>query len=281
MSDMPSFVSRTSPRRAVKGPVWWFAFRDNRLLVQSSADGLETLPPFAMTLDSLGLEPTGVLYLGELGDAHCFAAGLEADTDPPPGYDYAGLRQLFDRLPQDLFAVAVRAIQLIAWDRDNRFCGRCGAPTENQTSERAKRCPACGLSRYPRISPAIIVAVTRGPQLLLARAQRHPAGFFSVLAGFVEPGETLEEAVRREVKEEVGLDIEQIAYFGSQPWPFPDSLMLAFQARYAGGVITREEAEIAEAGWYAASEIPERIPPPISIARRLIDDFVARHGHPG
>ena len=139
--------------------------------------------------------------------------------------------------------------------------------------ERAKLCPACGLTTYPRISPAIIVAVTKGDTLLLARGHRHPPGFYSVLAGFVEPGETLEETVRREVREEVSLEVDDIRYFGSQPWPFPDSLMVAFTASYASGEITLEELEIADAGWYTAANLP-LVPPPISIARSLIDAFV-------
>lgn len=143
-------------------------------------------------------------------------------------------------------------------------------------TERAKECPDCGLLSYPRISPAIIVLVMKEDRLLLARAHRHPPGFYSVLAGFVEPGENLEEAVAREIREEVGIEVEDICYFGSQPWPFPDSLMIAFTCRYSSGDITLEEDELQDAGWFSPSDLPP-IPPKISIARQLIDWFVAEH----
>jgi NAD+ diphosphatase len=173
-----------------------------------------------------------------------------------------------------LFWVAGRAIQIVEWDRTHQFCGHCASPMVAKTAERAKECPQCGLTNFPRLAPAVIVAVVRDNQILLARSHRHPAGFYSVLAGFVEPGETLEEAVAREIKEEVGIEVGDIRYFGSQPWPFPHSLMIGFTAVYAGGEIRCDETEIEEAGWFAADALPQ-IPGPISISRRLIDWFVA------
>jgi NAD+ diphosphatase len=132
------------------------------------------------------------------------------------------------------------------------------------------------LTNYPRLAPAVIVAVERDDQLLLANNARFPRGFYSVLAGFVEAGESLEQTVAREIKEEVGITVSDIRYFGSQPWPFPHSLMIAFQAKYADGEFVLEEAEIADAGWFSADNLPQ-LPPPLSIARRLIDDFVRRN----
>jgi NAD+ diphosphatase len=150
--------------------------------------------------------------------------------------------------------------------------------------ERAKKCPQCGLTSYPRLAPAIIVRIERdGPdsrEILLAHNKRHPAGFYSVLAGFVEPGETLEECVRREIREEVGIEVKKINYFGSQPWPFPHSLMVAFTAEYANGDIILEEEELDDAAWFSPGDLPP-VPPPISIARQLIDSFAQAHGnHP-
>jgi NAD+ diphosphatase len=142
--------------------------------------------------------------------------------------------------------------------------------------ERAKQCTACSSRVYPRISPAVIVAITREDKLLLARASRFKTGMHSVIAGFVEPGETLEECVRREVSEEVGLEIKNIRYFSSQPWPFPDSLMIAFTAEYSSGEITVDNSEIVEANWYKADELPE-IPGKASVARKLIDWFCENH----
>lgn len=145
----------------------------------------------------------------------------------------------------------------------------------NKNDERAKVCPSCGFVNYPRISPAMIVAVTRGREILLAKGSRFQGGFYSVLAGFVEPGETFEECVEREIKEEVGLKVKNINYFGSQPWPFPDSLMVGFTAEYAGGDITIDNKEILDAGWYTAEGLP-LIPGNGSIARRLIDWYVQK-----
>ena len=143
---------------------------------------------------------------------------------------------------------------------------------EDMPDERAKRCPACGLVNYPRLSPAVIVAVIKGDQILLARNKRFRAPFYSVLAGFVEPGETLEQCVQREIHEEVGLSVKNIRYFGSQPWPFPNSLMIGFVADYAGGEIAVDNSELMEAGWFSAESLPV-LPSPISIAWQLIDWF--------
>jgi NAD+ diphosphatase len=147
---------------------------------------------------------------------------------------------------------------------------------EDKTDERAKTCPACGLNSYPRLSPAVIVAVVKDDKLLLATSPRFRSSFWSVLAGFVEPGETLEDCVVREVEEEVGITVRNVRYFGSQPWPFPDSLMLGFTAEYAKGEIKTDGMEIVEADWFGADNLPN-VPPSVSIARRLIDWFVENY----
>lgn len=189
---------------------------------------------------------------------------------------FKGLREMFGFLEDDLLGLAGRANQIVNWDQAHQFCGRCGKKMTYKEDERAKICPSCDLINYPRISPAIIVAVIRDNKILLARSPRFPASFYSVLAGFVEPGESLEECVAREVKEEAGVDIKNIRYFGSQPWPFPDSLMVGFTADYAGGEILMDKTEILDAGWFAADNLPQ-IPGKISIARRLIDWFAEQY----
>lgn len=239
-------------------------------------DGQQIVPRLDNFTD-LGLSVIRQQYLGQLGENACFSVELEAKATPPLGMLFQDLRHLLMRLDDELGRLAGRAIQIVAWDRDHQFCSRCGAIPETLPHERAKKCPNCGLNSYPRLSPAIIVRVRRGDEILLARAHGWPPGMYSVLAGFVEPGETLEEAVAREVQEEVGLQVENIRYFGSQPWPFPNSLMLGFTADYAGGELRLEEAEIEDARWYPLDQLP-KIPPKISIARRLIDDF--RHSTP-
>jgi NAD+ diphosphatase len=180
---------------------------------------------------------------------------------------------MFSVLPDELFWIAGRALQITTWDLTSRYCGRCGHPMEKSEIERAKVCPACGFKSFPKISPAVIVAVTKENRILLARAYRFPVKIYSVIAGFVEPGETLEECIKREIEEEVGIQVKNIQYFGSQPWPFPNSLMIAFTAEYASGTLQIDDEEIMDAGWYAADGLPP-VPDKISIARRLIDWFV-------
>jgi NAD+ diphosphatase len=225
----------------------------------------------------VGPVPRTALFLGELAGVPCFARLLAESEPPPEGSDPIALRQLFGALPDEDFAVAGRALGLTAWDRDHRYCGRCGAATERSLTERVRTCSRCGHGAYPRLSPAIIALVERDGRALLARNARFSLPFFSTLAGFVEVGETLEAAVAREIHEEAGIAITDIRYFGSQPWPFTGSLMIGFTARWAGGDIVADPTEIADADWFLPDELP-RIPPRLSIARELIDDFVRRHG---
>lgn len=219
--------------------------------------------------------PAEGLYLGELDGAPCFAR----EGDPPEGTAPMPLRQLFGVLSEDAFGVALRALGFLAWDRDHKFCGRCGTETARSTEERARTCGSCGLVAYPRISPAVIVLVEKDGKALLARNARTRMPFFSTLAGFVEVGETLEQCVARELREEAGIDVRDVRYFGSQPWPFTGSLMIGFTAHWAAGELAPEPTEIAEADWFAPDALPV-VPPKLSIARELIDDFVSRHRSP-
>ena len=274
-----SFHPAVTPPTVASGLAYWLIFRGSELLV--SADGEDTSLPLLESAADLDLPIVRHHYLGllETGGRQlpCFTAETTADALPPAGTAFYTLRRLFGRLDEPLLALAGRAVQIVDWDRTHTYCGACASPVEQLEHERAKRCPSCGLTSYPRLSPAMIVRVQRqgeqGPEILLARNHRHPAGFYSVLAGFVEPGESLEECVRREVCEEVSIEIKNIRYFGSQPWPFPNSLMIAFTADYAGGALRLEKEEIADAGWYRPDTLPP-VPPPVSIARRLIDSFV-------
>jgi NAD+ diphosphatase len=202
---------------------------------------------------------------------------LDGEPGAPAGLAWCGPRDLMLRSSPAAFAPVARALMLAEWERTHRHCGRCGTPTVAEPGEHARRCPACGLRAYPRLSPVVIVAVTAGERILLARAARFPPGLFSVLAGFVEAGETLEEAVHREVREEVGVRLADVRYAGSQPWPFPHQLMVGFTAVHAGGAPVPDGAEIVEARWFGAHELP-RLPPPASIARRLVDAWAAGAG---
>lgn len=280
------FVSSpTAPNPPASEPAYWFLFQGDRLLVRIGPYSVAVIPE-AYSPTELDIRPERIQYLGCLEDGlggrrHCYSGDVDPSAPLPGDMRAEGLRELHDPLGDLLFNLAGRAVQIANWDRTHQYCGQCGARTETQSHERAKRCPQCGLTSYPRLSPAIIIAVVRktaaGNRLLMARNHRFPPGRYSVVAGFVEPGESLEDAAEREVREETGIRIKNIRYFGSQPWPFPNSLMLGFTAEYDCGEVTIEEAEIADAQWFAADEMP-RLPPKISIARRLIDWFVAENG---
>jgi NAD+ diphosphatase len=268
-----SFVSLVTPPEEQLEAAWWFVFREGSLLVR--IDDQVASVPLTVDLRDLGLEPIRQQYLGRLDGRDCYSAEVAGEMEPAEEWRYQGLRRLFSLLPDGLFWTAGRAIQIVAWDRDHQFCGRCATPTVTMRGERAKVCPNCDLHTYPRLSPAVIMLIERGNEVLLARSHRHPPEWYSVLAGFVEPGETLEEATAREIYEEVGLRVKNIRYFGSQPWPFPNSLMIAFTCEYAGGEIVLEEAEMAEAAWFTADRLP-KIPGTSSISRQLIDWFVEK-----
>ena len=269
---------------SVEGPAektdlaYWFVFQERKMLVV--VGGAESGPPLARDIRGIGIHPIREIYLGSLNGIHCYAAEVEGSIGPPKGMSFHGLRGLHGHVDEALFRVAFKAIHTIEWDRADQYCNRCGSKNQPKVGERAKECPRCGFVSFPRISPAIIVLVEHEGKALLASSPRFKEGFFSTLAGFVEPGETLEDAVRREVKEEAGIDVKNIRYFGSQPWPFPDSLMVGFTAEYAGGEIKIDDNEILDARWFPADRMPE-IPGKISIARALIDHFLEKAGKKG
>jgi NAD+ diphosphatase len=273
MGENRKFISGMIPPEKRSEPAWWFIFQENKLLTYQKPESV-TLP-LLIDLNELGLTITRQNYIGKLDNLHCYVAEVAGETNPPEGMAFEGLRQVYGRLDEDLFWIAARAVQIIDWDRTHQLCGRCGAPLRNRTTERAKECLQCGLLYFPRLAPAIIVLVERGRELLLARSRHFMPGMYSVLAGFVEPGESLEEAVVREVREEVGIEVKNLKYFGSQPWPFPHSLMIGFTATYASGEISLDDEEIEDASWFTIDHLP-RVPGKISIARKLIDWFLAK-----
>lgn len=254
-------------------PALWFLYKGDHLLVFRGGD---LAVPSAEYVEELDVEVLFRREIGSLGGRACWAAEVAPEAGPPEGMEFRNLRSLFSGTSEDLFRMAGRAKQIVGWHTTHRFCGRCGGETGPVAGELAKKCPRCGTLHYPRLSPAIIVLVRDGTRVLLARSPGFPEGMYSVLAGFVEPGESIEEAVRREVREEVGIEVANLRYFGSQPWPFPNSLMIGFTTEYAGGELEIEPAEIEDAGWYEPGALPP-LPPRVSIARAMIEGFVAQH----
>lgn len=258
------------PETAFTETPLYLPVRDGQILVAETETGVE-LP----TTPIAGRRH----MLGSIDERPCIAIDVDG-AQPPSSLTAIGLRELHGLVSDLQWGLASRAVQVVGWDRNHRFCGRCGTETEPQPAERQRRCPNCGLSVYPRLTPAIIVLVTRGDEdqeALLAWGRRRRSPYYSTIAGFVEVGESLEEAVEREVKEETGIEVRQISYFGSQPWPFPGQLMVGFRARYASGEIEVQRSEIVQAGWFTAAEADRETTPrgPFSIAGWLIDGWIA------
>lgn len=266
---MPFQTGFVPPRENSKGELW-FILQNQKLLIKENSHGL--MIPGSSDIAAIKLQARYPQYLGSLDGRPCYAAEYPKDRTVSNPFCLESPRMLFGRLDDDLVWIAGLANHLVFWNTNHQYCGRCGSLTETKTDERAKICPECGLVNYPRLSPAVIVAIIKDNQILLATSPRFKSNFYSVLAGFVEPGETLEDCVKREVREEVGIEVKNIRYFGSQPWPFPDSLMVAFTCEWAKGEIVIDHNEILKAGWFGVDNLPV-VPAKISIARRLIDWF--------
>ncbi len=272
MNIVPGYKSSAAPG----GSNYAFLFAGDKLVLRQAGSGFEIALLTGKEL--AGFDPSNLQYLGMMDNLPCFAGdAAESAVREHPGFITARLFELFGKADEGLFRAAGTAYQLAVWMRNAQFCGRCGSPLKNHESDRARECASCGYVLYPRISPAVIVAVVRDRKILLARAKRFRSPFYSVLAGYVEAGESAEECVKREVMEETKIGLKNIRYFTSQPWPFPDSLMLAFTAEYESGEISIDEKEITEAGWYDAQTLPA-IPGSVSVARKLIDWFISVYG---
>ncbi len=258
------FVPAVAPTDKPSPVAWCFAFLDGQLLLPDDGDG-QLLP-----LPAEAFEPAARHYLGRLAGLDCWAMKLMA---MPAGWQALPLRAAMMALPEAQMLLAGRAAQILEWDRAHRFCGVCGTATESLPDERARRCPACQHAVYPRLNPAMMALVWRGEELLLARAPNFKPGMFSALAGFVEAGESLEDCVHREVAEEVGLTVKNLRYYGSQSWPFPHSLMVAYTAEWVAGEIRPQPGEIEEAEWFPIDALPG-IPQRFSISGHLIRDTV-------
>lgn len=222
-----------------------------------------------------GLDGLSSHYLGTIGNVPIFAEEVDPEAEEPPGYAFDSLWSFLTTVEQPVFYLIGRAKQLVEWHQQHHYCGACGGVTSTAPTDRSRKCENCNISFYPRLSPSIIVLVHRGEEILLARNAHARGNFYSTLAGFVEPGESIEETVHREVFEEVGIRVKNLKYYSSQSWPFPNSLMLGFHAEYDSGEITIQEEEIADAQWFHYKDLPNK-PAMISISGWLIDDYIKR-----
>lgn len=249
----------------------WLIIRNEDILVLNGNDvyldesNVFSLKPYFLRHFSLG-SLDGIEYL---------AAEVEANFEFQGSYEFVSLRHALSLMAPEHYSTGVKAYSVIHWDRSHQFCGHCGKNTIAREKQFERFCHSCNVSFFPRISPSIIVLIHKNDHLVMARSPHFPSGVYGLIAGFVEAGETLEEAVHREVEEEVGLKVKNISYVGSQPWLFPDALMLAFTAEYNSGDIIIDNEEIEDAGWYRYDDLPGRPSLAISIASKVLDDFVS------
>jgi NAD+ diphosphatase len=269
-----SFVKSALVPEIRSETAYYFIFSRNDILVAENFPDPLSIPCIPETAAAeMGLK--GVRFLGQYGSTDCWCARI-GPADLPAKHRLISLRALYGKVGADFWSISGYARQIHDWNLNFQFCGRCGQATQAATKEHSRVCPQCGLTFYPRISPAIITAVVKENQILLARGVNFPIKeMFSVLAGFVEPGESLEDCVRREILEESGIRVKRIRYFNSQSWPFPDSLMIGFTAEYAGGSLSIDRTELLEAHWFTRDNLP-LVPGRPSLAGELIDWFV--HG---
>lgn len=266
----PSFTSRNQENSAA----YWFVFKVNEMLVDTNQGKIQI--PFAHNLEEFNISPIRIQYLGTFNENPCYSAEVDPETTHPQGMDFRELRSLYDDLDEDVYLLAGRAIQVVNWDSSHQFCGKCGTPTKTADNEMAKICPECGFTSFTRLSPAVITAIIKDGKLLMAKHTRTPGNMYGLIAGFVEAGETLEEAVKRETMEEVGIKVKNIEYFSSQSWPYPHSLMIGYTADYESGEIKVDGNEITDARWFSINELPQ-VPSRISIAGELIKWYIDNH----
>lgn len=252
---------------------WWFIFYQNKIVIEQTNEGLYTIPHLLdMPLPKPPVEHIHEFTFQEYEP--CIAFELSELPPLMSSYSLVGLRDSYDYLAQTQYLAAGYASQLIYWDKTSCFCPVCGTEPKRKALN-MKKCPHCQKELYPPVQTAIIVLIQKGEEILLAHAHNFKAEFYSLIAGFVEIGETLEEAVQREVKEETGLAIQNIRYFGSQPWPYPSGLMVGFVADYRSGEIKLQEEELRSAAFYSKENLPT-LPQKLSIARRLIDWWLTK-----
>lgn len=251
-------------------PAYWFIVQNDGLLLLKKNNSL----PNDTDVASLSPRFLRQINIGDFNHSHYCCAELSSEEDIPDIFHVLSLRQALALFTQGMYGMAVKAYSVINWDKNHQFCSRCGRTTVQQAKGFERLCTSCALPFFPRISPSIIVLIKKEDHLLMARSPHFLHGVYGLIAGFVDVGESAEDAVHREVMEEVGLQVKNLTYFDSQPWPFPDSLMLAYTADYASGEIAIDNVEIEAAGWYKYDSLPGRPSVATSIASKLINHFV-------
>lgn len=267
-----SFTTQIHPIAATRQDALWFIFQDEHILLEKTPQGF--IIPKQSTIHAWPISYTNQHYLGLLEQVPCFVAQYQDKKLSllPDNVVFQPIREAYHLLHHNeaLCHVVTRAKQILHWDQHHQFCGRCGTKTQMSETERAKICPKCQTLFFPQVAPVMLALVFRGDEILLARSPHFTAEVYSILAGFAEPGETIEQTVMREIKEEVNLTVKNICYVGSQPWPFSSNLLLGFTAEYDHGNIQIDPKEIEEAGWFSKHHLPP-LPPHFTLSRRMIE----------
>jgi NAD+ diphosphatase len=272
--DATFVVSALGDPDALIVPVW-----QSRSLVRTTAAGRTAAFVEATHEVRRDLADGELVLLGRFRGRVCFAAELDREPSlTASDTRFEDLRMAAGLLPEDEAGLLAYARALLLWRQRHRYCGRCGAATRSESAGHVMKCSAeaCGIEHFPRLDPAIIVLVTDGERALLGRQAAWPPGRYSTIAGFVEPGESLEDAVVREVQEETGVTVTEASYHSSQPWPFPSSLMIGFTARASGDAVARADEELEDVRWFAREDIASgtpKLPPLQSVSFRLIEDW--------
>lgn len=257
----------------------WLIFQQDKLILRKSLSP----HPFPNASEIKALKPHFLREhpLFEDDSLRIICAEVAENISIESTFDLLPLRRALESVGETWYTMAAKAYSIIHWDKNHRYCGRCGQQTRHDSDSFERHCPNCSLTFYPRISPSIIVLIEKGDEILMARSAHFMPGVYAFIAGFVEPGETVEDTVHREVMEEVGIKVKNIRYFGSQAWPFPDSLMIAFFAEYESGELTIDPVELEDAGWYKLDALPGRPSSNVSIASKLLNHYLRSksHGH--
>jgi NAD+ diphosphatase len=271
-----NYIPAVADKHKSDSQSYFFIFYLDKLLVKINDEKVSI--PFANNLEELHISAVRKQYLGTLKGCPCYSVEVSSNAAESENMSFRALRSLYGALEEDIFFLAGKAFQIVNWDKTHQYCGRCGSKTDTleNEGERAKKCPKCGFTTYPVICPAVITLIIKDDKILLAHNRSFKGNMYSLIAGFVEAGETLEECVKREIMEEVGLKVKNIKYFSSQPWPFPNSLMVGFTAEYESGEIAVDGAEISDAKWFDVNNLPE-LPDQISIARKIIDWYIENY----
>lgn len=259
-------------REAKENDLFFIIYKGS-LLVKKEEDNL-TIPLY-YEINKLNIKFQNKFFIGEFEGKSCFAIEEDLEFKLLDNFELIPIREVGELIDEELFLIAGRANQILNWDKTHKFCGKCGSKTENKKDEMAKICPSCNNVMYPVICPAVIVAITKGEQILLAHNANFKNNMYGLIAGFVEAGEDVESTVKREVFEEIGIKIKNITYYKSSPWSFPNSLMFGFFAEYESGEIKVDGKEILDANWFTKDNFPN-IPKKNTVARKLINEFISR-----